>query len=133
MRMGNKGFSLVEVLVASFIMFIALAIFTSVFRGALISSERASDVVDTSAFTGLVVEKIAVTIKQNHGKEKLQGQEQILGKNYHWSASVIKQTQPPARYFGSQLVRADHTAKLWKVRLKLVDSDKVYEFEEISW
>ncbi len=135
MKYNQGGFTLIEVLIASFIMFIALATFTMVFRGALLSSERAESVVSTSAYTDLIVDKISASLKQQHKKTQAGGQGMLLGRQFFWQAHVKQVSRPPARYFGGSLEQASHTIKLWQVKLtvKTNTSAKDFTYEEVTW
>lgn len=133
MNRREGGFSLIEVLIAAFIMFIALAVFTSVFRGALLSSKIATDSINSTALTGIVVDSISSKLTKNHQSEEMKGQEKLLHKTLSWSAKVIKKTKPPARLFAQELVQPEHEAKIWQVTLVDDQSNQQFIYEEITW
>jgi len=135
MKKSVMGFTLIEVLIASFIMFISLAAFTLVFRSALLSSEKAELNVSSAAYTNLIVGKISSELKNSHQLTTSQGTGLLLGRKYQWQARVISATNPPARYFGNVLAQAEHQAKLWQVNLSVQVGNKLsdYSFEEITW
>ena len=135
MKKHVKGFTLIEVLIASFIMFIALATFSLVFRGAVLSSERAEVNVSTSAYTSLIVGKISSTLKLNHANSEMKGQGSLLGKRFSWVANVQDSSRPPARYIGNSLSQASHQAKIWQVELTVIvgSSERHFTYNEVTW
>jgi prepilin-type N-terminal cleavage/methylation domain-containing protein len=135
MSISAKGFSLIEVLIASFILFISLAVFTHVFRGALLSSEKAEANVSTALYTQLISDKISSVLKNSHQLPQANGQGTLMGREYTWTAFIISSSQPPKRYIGRVLSQADHVVKLWQVKLSVKDGNKTqeYAFEEVTW
>lgn len=133
MKPASQGFSLIEVLIAAFIMFISLAAFTSIFQGALLASSSATKSIDSTAVTAIITDSISFKIKANHANREMKGEEQLLGKTFLWDAKVISETRPQARYFGKELIQPEHTAKIWLVKLKDKDSGAEYHYEEVSW
>lgn len=131
----NQGFTLIEVLIASFIMFISLAAFTLVFRSAIISSDKAENNVSSAAYVDVMLGDISAQLFQNKQLTKLQGNGALFGRNYSWKASVINVTQPPARYFGQTLSQAEHQAKIWRIALSISYNQKIseYQYQEVTW
>lgn len=129
----SRGFTLIEVLVASFIMFLALTIFTSIYRSAMISTERATEVVASVSNTSVIVEKIAFKLRESSSKNQLNGTESLFGEQYTWRASVKNEVRPPPRYFGKELIQAEHSAKLWAVTVTLSSNGKQFSYEELTW
>ena len=133
MKYRQSGFSLIEVLVASLIMFISLTVFTSVFRGALISTQRASDVLSGSAAATLVLENISSQLRVGHQQREQSGEEYLLGYSFSWSAQVVKSTRPPARYFGKDLIQPEHELKVWQITLVNKDTSETFHYQDFSW
>jgi len=135
MRKGEKGFSLIEVLIASFIMFISLATFTMVFRSAMVSSTKAELNVSTAAYADLIVSKVASELKKHHGKASHTNAGVLIGREYFWNAEVVQHTQPPAVYVGQTLVQPEHQAKLWSIKLTIKTDNKSvnYRYQEVTW
>jgi prepilin-type N-terminal cleavage/methylation domain-containing protein len=128
-----RGFTLVEVLVASFILFITLAAFTSILRTALISSERAQQVVTESISATLLVDSIRHQLQTSSKGNQAQGEGNINGIIYSWSATVTNRSRPPARYFGEQEIRPEHEILLWEVTIELEDGSEPYRYQEATW
>ncbi|MDG1750743.1 MAG: prepilin-type N-terminal cleavage/methylation domain-containing protein [Thalassotalea sp.] len=135
MNMISRGFTLIEVLIASFIMFISLAAFTLVFRTTILSSEKAELNVSSAAYTTLIISKITFDLKNSHSLNEKSGSGELMGRHYQWQARVKETAKPPARYFGNSLSQAEHQAKLWQVKLEVKVNGKNSDFlyEEITW
>lgn len=129
------GFSLIEVLIASFIMFISLMVFSSVFRSAIISSDKAVSNVSSSAYTHLIMGEIAAQLKDAHQQNQLTGKGTLLQRKFQWQANVVESTRPPARYFGQTMSQAEHQMKLWQVQLTLIIDEKQsqVQYQEVTW
>lgn len=132
--MSNKqgGFSLMEVLIASFIMFIALAVFTLVFRGAILSSDKATQHLSLSAYASLLVENVSSELAARHSLDETQGEGKLFDLIYKWRAQVVKRANPPARYFGKEEIQLEHEAKIWRVEIQIQGLDKQFVFEELT-
>jgi len=131
----HQGFSLIEVLIASFITFISLSVFTLVFRGAILSTDKAEESVIGSSVARLAANQISAEIRSNHAKSSLSGSGIALGANYSWQAQVISVAKPPARFEGTELTQADHRLKKWQVSFQITyqDSSSNFQYEELSW
>lgn len=129
------GFSLMEVLIASFIMFISLVVFSSVFRSAIISSDKAVLNVSSAAYTHLIMGEITSELKQAHHLNQLSGKGRLMQRTFQWQAKVTESTKPPARYFGQNLSQAEHLVKLWNVELNLTFNEKKsnVQYQEVTW
>lgn len=127
----NEGFTLIEVLIASLIMFISIAAFSMVFRSALISSSSAENHVATSSIIPLIQNEISHHLQMKTDN----GQGRLLGRNYRWTAKKLKETKPPPRYLAEKIVQQNHTATLWQVTLivSYKGRETEYELGEISW
>lgn len=134
-HLNQKGFTLIEVLIASFIMFISIAAFTLVFRSSILSSEKAEENVSNSAYVEVIFGEISGVLFQHKNSSELQGSGNLFGMRYTWQAKVIDSTRPPARYFGDTLTQADHLAKIWLIELSVSYNQKVseYQYQEVTW
>ena len=124
-----QGFTLLEVLLAGFILFLTLTSLTEVYRGALLSSGKAEQVL---SMTG-PIPPIRVIITNALVEDGLQAGEGTYGDlDYTWSATLayegrpslaVLEETPMARYF------------LWDIDLKVTKGKLVrrYNFRELSW
>lgn len=131
------GFTLVEVLVASVILFSVIATVSMVYRGAFLSSEKANNHISISGVLPSVLANIRTDIRDNSLENSLSGKSEAWGVNYQWQASVIEQKYPPKKFdaFTQKLSEAKIYYKLWQVSLKLGYNGltKEHVFKELSW
>jgi len=135
----DKGFTLIEVLVASVILFSAIAMVSLVFRGAFLSSEKANNHI---TLTG-VLPSILATVKHNiqtqgnSTNNKLEENNSVWGVEYYWQASLLEQKSAPRKFDPTtqQLDTPPLKYKLWQVQLSLMINGltKEYQFNELSW
>jgi prepilin-type N-terminal cleavage/methylation domain-containing protein len=132
-----SGFTLVEVLVASVILFSVIAMVSLVYRGAFISSEKANNHMSISGVLPSALANIRTSIRDNSQENSLSGKTEAWGVNYQWQASVIEQKYPPKKYdaFTQQISKAKIYYKLWQVSLTLEYNGltKQHAFKELSW
>ncbi len=135
----EHGFTLVEVLVASVILFSTIAVVSMVYRGAFISSEKATSHI---AITGVLPSVLAnikqsIRAKGNSPSTELSGNSNAWDVSYQWRASLVSFKSPPDRFEeGSNvLVTPPEKYKLWQVELAIEKSGlvKSYQFKELSW
>lgn len=133
MRAKQHGFTLIEVLLASFILFLVLTSMTMVYRGALLSSTKAERSLSVSAAVPsiriLVTDKFRNTV--NTGSHRGIGRYGDLG--YKWVATLAHIGQP------STILQEDSGRQLryflWDIQLTVtLDSvSRSYDFRELSW
>jgi len=124
-----QGFTLLEVLLAGFILFLTLTSLTEVYRGALLSSGKAEQVL---SMTGPIPSiRIIISDMVIEGGAR-SGEGSYGDLEYAWSATLAYEGQPSlavleempkARYF------------LWDIDLKVMKGNLVrhYNFRELSW
>lgn len=136
---NTKGFTLVEVLVASVILFSAIAVVSMIFRGAFIGSEKADNHINLSAVMPAVLASIKdeIQLQGNTSDTKLNGQAQAWDVSYHWQASLlkVKPAQPEFDIDTRSMTNPPDRFKLWQVSLELERNGiiKNYKFNELSW
>lgn len=133
----QQGFTLIEVLVASFILFLVIASVTMVYRGALLSSFKAEQVLRFSSMVEPISEQIRSQIKDASGEGDKQGNGAMGELTYHWSATVSQQGTAPEQFnFESGEVEAGKvTFYLWHIELQLQfkTATRQYQFTEVTW
>jgi len=136
---STKGFTLVEVLVASVILFSAIAVVSMIFRGAFIGSEKADNHINLSGIMPAVLASIKdeIQLQGNSTDSQLKGQAQAWDITYQWQASLlkIKSAQPEFDIDTSSMTNPPERFKLWQVSLDVERNGiiKNYEFNELSW
>ncbi|WP_144213626.1 PulJ/GspJ family protein [Shewanella donghaensis] len=91
MKSRQKGFTLLEVLLASFILFIVLAGMTMVYRGALLSSRIAERSIDSHQIVGFATADIKNRLSSgiNLTESEVAGAGQVNGVKYSWTGKNI--------------------------------------------
>jgi prepilin-type N-terminal cleavage/methylation domain-containing protein len=133
---NQKGFTLIEVLVASFILFLVIAAVTMVYRGALLSSHKAERSLKFSSLVEPISEHIRLTLQSPINNE-VQGQGSMGAITYNWSATEAFQGKAPPSFDAEQgsVTQGEKTFKLWDVtlELQLKTASRSYYFSEVSW
>ena len=136
---SNQGFTLIEILVASVILFSAIAMVSLVYRGAFLSSEKANNHITITGVLPSVLSTIKQSIrnKGNSTANQLSDKNSTWGVDYHWNANLIENKSAPRKLdpFTQQLDNPPLKYKLWLVHLTLVTNGltKEYNFNELSW
>lgn len=135
----SKAFTLVEVLVASVILFSSLSIMLLVYKGILISSEKSNNtiIVTTSiqSILKIVREKVQDESMRDPSIETISGQGVAWSIMYNWTAKLERFERAP-EYFNPESMDyeiPDKKFKLWEVRLELAGGRDVYYYKELSW
>lgn len=128
-----SGFTLIEVLLAGFIMFLVLISMTQVYRGALLSSYKAETSLQISSAVPSIHTRIVSSIRQNSGSESHSGDGQFGALRYSWRATLTHQGQPSIlmQEDSGQVIRFF----LWYVDLEVTNKAQArrYNFTEVSW
>ena len=138
-KLNHSGFTLIEVLVASVILFATLATISVIYRGALISTSKATDHVAISSVVPAIVSIVRENIrsKGNTPQAKILGSGTSWGVIYEWGAELTKFKAAPPIFdpdSGGQK-ETQPKYKLWQVNLslKLNGVVRLYEYKELSW
>lgn len=136
---NQKGFTLIEVLVASVILFSSIAMVSMVYRGAFLSSEKANNHIVISG----VLPSVLATIKQNIQSQGNDNSNQLSDKNstwgvdYEWKATLLEFKSAPRKFdpMTQKLNNPPLKYKRWQVQLTLSSNGlvKEYQFNELSW
>lgn len=133
LRANQRGFTLLEVLLAGFILFLVLTTVTLVYRGALLTSLKAErSLLATSAVPSI---RILITESFRQGAHKVDhsGEGQYGDLDYTWTAKLTHRGKPSVAI--QQEVKRELNYFLWEVDLTVKRGDMVrnYSFREISW
>lgn len=137
-RPRANGFTLIEVLVSSVILFSVISIMTLIYRGAVGASMKAEQVVHISQGLPFAINDIRNYIRSNGAKfNVLDGQGLAVNTKYSWNAEVVDFKAPPSKFDVDQTKFVDYEKKfkLWLVELELSRGEVKYsyKFEEVSW
>ena len=135
----NKGFTLIEIMVATLILFSSIATVSMVYSGAFISSEKANHHVVISGVIPALLANIRTDIrsKGNSTVTSISHSGKVLEVKFSWKAQLISHKSAPKKLDvdGSGYVTPPLKYKLWQVHLnlKLLSTKKHYQFYEVSW
>lgn len=136
-RKKQSGFTLIEILISGVILFSVISIVSSIYRGAVLSSSKASKSIELSAAVPLLLDTIRFHIRESKETSTLSQDGVIDGIVFEWQASVIKEGAPPKRFSPEDGSIINFTTRfyLWKVELQLEKDERqaYYEFEELTW
>lgn len=139
MKSKIKGFTLIEVLVASVILFSAITVISLLYRGALISSQKANNHIQLSNVTPIAIKQIKLIIqkKTSQGVDALAGQNTFWGVGVEWQAILVSYKPAPPLYdFDTNNEQAQpNKYYLWEVEAKFSIGNlvKVHTYKEVSW
>tara|TARA_R110000787_G_scaffold189130_1_gene300821 strand:- start:441 stop:869 length:429 start_codon:yes stop_codon:yes gene_type:complete len=133
----TKGFTLVEIMVASVILFTAITLLTFVYRTAVLSSGKAANNVKITSTVTMVMSNIQSHIRGANALKPLSGSGRIDGVEYHWQSSLLKQAPAPKRFDPDEgkWVAGVVRYYFWQVNLSLTYGSLVkdYHYNEVSW
>lgn len=138
-RNTQTGFTLIEVLVAGFILFLVISATTLVYRGAALSSQKAEQSLYINGVLPLVLDEIQFSI-QDGGQgniESLQSSGEMADTSYQWSASVIEFRSAPPKILAEAGTSESQAKrfKLWQVELSVIYKGykRALSYQELSW
>lgn len=135
----QTGFTLIEVLVASIILFSSIAIVGVIYKGVIIATVKSEKQVHISSVVPEGVKKIQKELrnKKNNVSTEAQGSLSLLGVNAKWHAVLIKTKLPPETYDpdSGNLVQVNKKYSLWKVNVQFEYKKTIqeYSFNEFTW
>lgn len=134
-----SGFTLIEVLVASVILFSSIATVSMIYRGAFMSSEKANTHITINGVLPSILSSIRHEVRSQANSEQTQlsGISSAWEVSYKWQATLQKFNSAPSRLDpnSGQLVTPPPKYKLWEITLDLQYGGitKIYQFNELSW
>lgn len=134
--MDNRGFTLVEVLVAALILFATLGAMTELLRSTLLSSSAAESALALSRAASELQPQITFAIKQGTKAHALEGGEGIHGAlRYRWQAERLREAQRFNPIDEAFVVAAAPPIVLWLVTLEVGDGkrQRQFTFKALSW
>lgn len=137
MNSKQQGFTLIEVLIAGFILFIVLVTVSQVYQAANRSSERATAMVTMQGVTPLLLDTIRFRIREANSEEPMEQEGILNGVIFQWRASIVQRGAPPDRIDVEQgeMISFEDKFFLWQVdlTLKLENTERSFEFQELTW
>lgn len=133
-----KGFTLLEVMVASVILISSIAAISISYRGALIASQRADNNIQVSGVMPVIMAQVSEGLQQlDNGENKLVQNGESWGVKYQWQAELIDFKSPPERFDPDEgdFIVDKPRFRLWLVDLQVEKGSVIqnYQFNELSW
>ena len=128
MKGRERGFTLLEVLLAGFILFLVLTSMTQVYRGAMLASGKAEKTLSLVAS----VPAIRIIVSEAITESLARSGEGSYGEiDFTWTAALAYEGLPP---FDLRRDAPDIIYYLWDVDLKVTQGNlaRQYEFRELS-
>tara|TARA_R110000772_G_scaffold154487_1_gene265505 strand:+ start:8569 stop:9030 length:462 start_codon:yes stop_codon:yes gene_type:complete len=135
----QQGFTLIEVMVASVILFSSIAAVTMLYRGAYLSSDKANQQVNTTGMIPIILANVRNEIRMqgNTHQTTLTGKSAAWQVNYSWQAQMVEHKGAPVKIDtdSGDYITPPPKYKLWDVKLTLINktTSKSYQFYELSW
>jgi len=131
-----SGFTLVEVLIASTILFAALVVITDSFRASMVASQRADETVKLLTPLPVLIDAIAEQIRESPGA-KVSGEGRLLSVDYQFEATSVLFEPPLPRFnpeTGAQEI-SEPRYRLYDVSLTLRRPavQRTFSYREIAW
>jgi prepilin-type N-terminal cleavage/methylation domain-containing protein len=132
----QAGFTLLEILIASVILFTMLSLGAVGFKNARMNSEHAADTVFLLAPLPLVLDTIQLQIREK-ADAVLQGEGSLQGVSYSWIAEEISFLPPQPKYIveTSTFVEYPQRFRLYQVTLTLTyrTKSRTFNYREVAW
>ena len=139
MPLKNKGFTLIEVLVAATILFAVIAMVSLLFRTAYVASAKAQQRVEQAGVLPTLLQLVQSDLraKTNGNLTELTGEGLIWQLPYQWQANLLE-FKAPVDKFDAEMGITDKYApryQLWQVNLLLGSGKSAldYHYTEFSW
>ena len=130
----QQGFTLIEVLIASVILFAIITLLYQAIAQSTYSSKIARDNLEINSVMPLITGKIKGQLRGRFFQEKSSGEGHLLSINYTWQATQLKE-KPIVQSFSDQAFENNTNIYLWEVKLILLTQNKKQEitYQEVSW
>ncbi|WKD22054.1 prepilin-type N-terminal cleavage/methylation domain-containing protein [Pseudoalteromonas sp. KG3] len=132
----NKGFTLIEVLIAAIILFSALALISDIFKSAMLSSSKVVTSSQYYQITPAAISAIKANLREqvnNKNIEMAEGAVLLFDINYNWEAKRISFKAAPASEIDEFTQRPRFSIYTVQVTVKQGDKERDFSFEVATW
>ena len=132
---SQRGFTLLEVLMAGFILFLTIAAMTLVYRGALFSSEKADKFLQMSSAVMPIRQIISDKLRQADYRDAGTGDGSYGYVDYSWKANLTYSGKPSRILQEGASSDPDLEYYLWQVDISLSSGtlNRKYQFSMVTW
>ena len=129
---SQAGFTLLEVLIASVILFSVIVTSTLVYRGAILSSDKAEQALSVSVAAHSIQRIVTDEFRQLKDRSQPSGEGRYGEVTYRWRAEETHKGTRTGAPDGSTPARQ---FSLWRIHLTISKGKmtKQFQFSEISW
>jgi len=131
---ANKGFTLIEVLIAAVILFSSLAITAQLFSASSLSADKAAATAQYYQQSELVITTIKSQLRERYKRNKnteLNGEVETSGQVYTWQAQKTKAIAPPMDI--DDVIPPEPRFARFLVTVELISRGKSFQFETVAW
>ena len=127
----NNGFTLLEVLIASVIIFAAIALTAAVYSNSVNSSMKAQRALKITQVLPMMQDSIASEVMLTTDSQ-LEGQGKFEDVSYEWTAKVSKEDELEQDVMSAS--NSNRFARLWDIQLSIRYQNimRVYDYQEFS-
>jgi type II secretory pathway pseudopilin PulG len=133
----TKGFTLIEVLIASVILFGSISIVSQAFRGAVNSSLKAQRSVEIARTVPMLLNIIEFRLRTQPLNKPIQHEGVFDDATFSWSAKVVNRDGASDRLSPEDgaIIEFDDRFYLWEVNLSVQHQglQKDYLYKEFTW
>jgi prepilin-type N-terminal cleavage/methylation domain-containing protein len=135
----NKGFTLIEVLVAATILFSVITVVSLLFRSSYIASEKAQVRIEQTGVLPTLLNLVQneLRVKTTDQTIELSGEGVIWNIPYQWQANLLEFKAPVDKFDPEAGVIDKYPPRyqLWQVDLVLGSGQRAldYQYQEFSW
>lgn len=125
------GFTVIEVLIASFILFLVISSASLIFSNTVKSKQAATESLLLYGYVPVLMDHIHIQLQEANPKRTDTGY--LLGVNYKWDARISASKPVESRQDGS--LSSGYEALLWDVSLVVSTERKseIFNFSVTSW
>lgn len=130
----NRGFTLLEVLLAGFILFLTLTSMTLIYRGAILSSAKAEEALSVTAAIPSIRVLIAESFQENVKRGSRTGEGTFGDVIYRWKATVSIEGRPSAVFQEDSGLSYPIKYLLWDIEFSATKNgySRQYRFTELG-
>lgn len=131
-----SGFTLLEVLIAGFILFLTISTASLVFSASVKSKMTATFNAEVAGYLPIIQEDIQARLRRNDTQE-VTADAIFMDLNYKWRATIERQASVQVvQGDNSSFSRSDKLIKLWAVELVIMSKNgnsQTYAFNVMGW
>ncbi|MBE3672531.1 PilW family protein [Pseudoalteromonas distincta] len=131
---ANKGFTLIEVLIAAVILFSSLAITAQLYSASSLSADKAASAAQYYQQSELVITTIKSQLRERfkrNNNTELKGEIEAAGQMYSWQAIKTADIAPPMGI--DDTVPLEPRFARFLVTVELINKGKSFQFETVAW